>query len=563
MLTDINQSPILAEGNDFIMKNYHFTNTISQFSIVQINNIYQCSRINNIKTQSKIIIIDNNMKTTENYLIICFDELIIIILRSQFNLLKEFFVYNQDSSIYLTSYDIGINLIYELGFDSDCNNFNYYALDDTFSKEINSFLQHFQIKNKEFESLFNFIKRSISGYLIKKSYLKSNYDRIENYKEIINFESNDLYIEENEYIKLRIIGTGSSSYVYLIYHIEREELFAMKTYFQDERLKLYTREKANYEHLHHPFFPRLFGHTLMDQKESLIIEYINGKSLNEIKKLILKYEEKLKIIFQIMIIIKYIHDNNFIYRDLKLNNFMIYQNKTVILIDFDRMIECNDIMPNATNDFNHHYIAPEIHFGISFSKEVDIFSLGLIIYFVICEKDLSICYDLMHDYDFNELSQSYPKIQEICSSCTKQNPEKREKLTTIINNFYVSFIAKINPQILETDVVLTNENIHSLHYFEYWVFLSECNHNVALFELGFIYFKGSILPQDISKAIKYFILSAEKNNIDAQFYMGNLYYDGEYIEQNIEIAVKYFINTSDFFLESMHKLGLIYYLGKY
>ena len=73
-------------------------------------------------------------------------------------------------------------------------------------------------------------KRSISGYLIKNSYLKSNYNRIENCDQFFNSFSENLFISEEEYIKLRLIKSGNDSQTYLVYHIEREELFVLKIY---------------------------------------------------------------------------------------------------------------------------------------------------------------------------------------------------------------------------------------------------------------------------------------------------------------------------------------------
>ena len=85
--------------------------------------------------------------------------------------------------------------------------------------------------------IWKFIQPCISGYLIKEIYEKTKINRLDNFinfekqKEIssVNFPSDKIpIIKEDEFIELRDIGTGYGFIVILIYHIEREELYALK-----------------------------------------------------------------------------------------------------------------------------------------------------------------------------------------------------------------------------------------------------------------------------------------------------------------------------------------------
>ena len=49
------------------------------------------------------------------------------------------------------------------------------------------------------------------------------------------------------------------------------------------------------------------------------------------------FVEIITMIFELMHAIKYLHDSDLIYRDLKPDNIMIDSDKTVILIDFDKI----------------------------------------------------------------------------------------------------------------------------------------------------------------------------------------------------------------------------------
>ena len=112
------------------------------------------------------------------------------------------------------------------------------------------------------------------------------------------------------------IGSGSIFKVYLIFHIENEELYAIKRQkIKDAKItKLMKREIINYSRLKHP---------LLSIDNNIIIEYINGQSLENIEILHLTDNERIKIIFELLATIEFFHLNHLIYSDLKPNNVII------------------------------------------------------------------------------------------------------------------------------------------------------------------------------------------------------------------------------------------------
>ena len=225
-----------------------------------------------------------------------------------------------------------------------------------------------------------------------------------------------------------------------------EKLIAIKNpNVKDKEIpKLMRREIKNYENLHFPLLPEFYGvgeRLISGVPEYLAIEYIEGRTLENIRNIHLKNNEKIRIIFELMVTINFLHQQNFIYRDLKPDNVMIDESNTAILIDFDRMIISDGIKDkNVLSDYSgyffHIYASPEISRGDPYSFECDIYSLGQMIYYIIMEQrpDEQIL-------KINDPFDGFPKLKDIYNECTKTNPEERPKLSELILEFYDNFKA--------------------------------------------------------------------------------------------------------------------------
>lgn len=89
----------------------------------------------------------------------------------------------------------------------------------------------------------------------------------------------------------------------------------------------------------YPFIPRYYGYFEIYNEKYLLIEYIEGKSLDKYELELLTLQDKYNMIFGLILTIKFLHSLGYVYRDLKLDNIIINQNKEAILIDFDRLIK--------------------------------------------------------------------------------------------------------------------------------------------------------------------------------------------------------------------------------
>lgn len=54
----------------------------------------------------------------------------------------------------------------------------------------------------------------------------------------------------------------------------------MKFSYKDKEI-VYKREIENYKNFHHPFCPRFYGAGKMDLQDYILIEFIQGKTLDK------------------------------------------------------------------------------------------------------------------------------------------------------------------------------------------------------------------------------------------------------------------------------------------
>ena len=216
----------------------------------------------------------------------------------------------------------------------------------------------------------------------------------------------------DDLILKEIIGEGGFGQVYLSQKKGTNKLFAVKKisiqeFEQTEKKKYLYNEITILKMLNHPNIVKFEEIKRTKNNVYIIMEYINGGTLSYCLK---KYKEKYGKFFseeivqylmiQIVNAIKYIHNNNIVHRDLKLENIMVnFDNENdklnvhmmkakIKIIDFglSAKLEKGNLY-SAVGTMN--YAAPQIlkiFFNkkdaklTGYNKEVDIWSLGVLCY---------------------------------------------------------------------------------------------------------------------------------------------------------------------------------------
>ena len=165
-------------------------------------------------------------------------------------------------------------------------------------------------------------------------------------------------------------------------------------------------------------------------------------------------------ILQIIDLLKYLKKNNVIHRDLKLSHLLISDKMEIKISDFFCSIQFNLNENKITSGKNGalDYMAPEMVEDDDYSYEVDVWSAGIIMYYLLIgKKPFTTFYLDDLDYNFDEILEkevSFPEdiiiseqAQDLIKKLLNKNPKERIKLEEILEHdfFKKDKIPKILP----------------------------------------------------------------------------------------------------------------------
>ena len=196
------------------------------------------------------------------------------------------------------------------------------------------------------------------------------------------------------------IGSGSMGTIYKAHNIvNKSKLTAVKILrdelFSDEvNRKRFHREAAIIDKLEHPNIIKIYERGETKQALFLAMEFLAGKTLEQkiVEEGQLMVTESLHILVQVSDALAYIHGQNIIHRDLKPANIMLIEKdgdpNFVKLLDFGlAKMELSTQLTESGNFLGTlQYVAPEQVLNADSSPANDIFSLGVMIYRMLCGR---------------------------------------------------------------------------------------------------------------------------------------------------------------------------------
>ena len=252
----------------------------------------------------------------------------------------------------------------------------------------------------DFGSKFLFLKNSkylmtiiANGYVecytlsaeICKSILDENL--LEYFRKKYHFNDYSIELKDLEFVKE--LGKGSYGQVNLVKSKKNKQYYAIKSLdinqIKSENLEQSVeQEKSILLKLDHPFIAKMVKYIKTDKQIFFIIEYVHGKDLWDVMRMIGICNNTQTQFYgaSMLVVADYLHKSKIIHRDIKPENIMIDDKGYVKFIDFGGAKEIKD----RTNTIvgTTLYMAPEILEGSSYSFQVDMWSIAICMYELMC-----------------------------------------------------------------------------------------------------------------------------------------------------------------------------------
>lgn len=344
-------------------------------------------------------------------------------------------------------------------------------------------------------------------YYAVKCFIKDQENRVERYKQIINY-----------------LNTIKSPYL-------AETKFFEKEIFVDS--KITTEEE----------FP------------VVLMEWIDGKSISNYIKDNLSDNYALSILtYEFCQLTDWLLKQPFAHGDIKSDNVIIREDRSLVLVDYDGMF-----IPTFSGQIASEIGSPDFRHPLrsqnQFDSHIDDFTLVLVL---LCLKVISVDPQLFIEFGGqNRLLFSESDLRNLSNSAIMSrvlsmilDKEVLDIYTLFVKLYSQQFI--IEPKNINTLISIDDsfkfKRAQELDDFElynkakvFWKELESVNYKPAIIELAIKYFKGiEGFDTDYSIAYKYASTEALSGNHRAMCMLGLIYRDGKGVTEDVEKSIIYF-----------------------
>ena len=264
------------------------------------------------------------------------------------------------------------------------------------------------------------------------------------------------YVKFSDLYEMKeVIGKGKFGVVNLGIHKKTGQQVAIKILNKEniktaEDKELIRIEIGILKLCHHPNIVRLLDHLENNDYIYIITEYIEGGTLGQYfkkKKFNFSERQATSIMSQIANGVKYLHQYGIVHRDLKPDNIMITQQNdygVIKIMDFglSKIVSPNERMVDGYGTLS--YVAPEVLLRTPYNKEVDIWSLGVILFYMLSgrlpfrgRKEQEVAEKIVYEpleFDEDDWETRSQRVQDLISCCLEKKKENRITIDEFINH---------------------------------------------------------------------------------------------------------------------------------
>ena len=250
-----------------------------------------------------------------------------------------------------------------------------------------------------------------------------------------------------DYTKLKLLGEGVGSKVYLINYNEQ---YAVLKELKSKRLnEIEILEKISKHPNCYPTIVCIYEHFTVGETIFIIEEFIDGVTLRDYTKLnFFTHDDIVTVMKQLINAVEYLHRHNVAHRDIKLENVMLNLKHHVKLIDFDYSCidECKQVVRGTPN-----YLSLELVNNVKGNdekdqleiyKKSDVYALGILFYYLIHNEmpypsSVKTLKDVVKYIKENELTSTseYPDLDKIVNVMLIKDYKDRPSILDVKENF--------------------------------------------------------------------------------------------------------------------------------
>ena len=287
-----------------------------------------------------------------------------------------------------------------------------------------------------------------------RQYYALDYEVVKQF--VQNIKKSIGYVKFSDIYEIKqVIGKGKFGVVNLGIHKKSGKQVAIKIMNKSSIKTIEDKELVRIEIdvlklCHHPNIVRLLDHLENNEYIFIVMEYIEGGTLRQYfkkKKFNFSERQASNIMYQIVSGIKYLHQYGIAHRDLKPDNIMITQQNDfgiIKIMDFglSKILSPKEKMVDGYGSLS--YVAPEVLLRTPYNKEVDIWSMGVILFYMLSghlpfrgSKEEDVANKIVFnspEFDDDDWETRSKAVRDLIESCLEKKVENRITIDDFINH---------------------------------------------------------------------------------------------------------------------------------